>query len=200
MAGPLILDNYEIEADESTDELVITHVPTGKTTTLSEDTFETLTADELSVGGGATVTATVGDSGQYVPVETQRLPFQNYKTTSTSYEAVGAPDRRLTSSLGSNTPLKNTESDQYVKHIAHLDNDTAGETTTASIQIDGINFCELSYTRQSGDVATAGRVESAFENIGQQDGLDANPFAKVKVTGGTGEIVQSIAVSARKIK
>jgi len=50
MAGPLNLDNYSIEADESADELVITHVPTGKTTTLSEDGFST---GQLSVTNGA---------------------------------------------------------------------------------------------------------------------------------------------------
>jgi len=47
MAGQLNLDNYEIGVDESTDELVITHAPTGKTTTLSEDTFEAVTTEEL---------------------------------------------------------------------------------------------------------------------------------------------------------
>ena len=46
MAGPLNLDNYKIEADESTDELIITHIPTGKTTKLSEDTFESLSTEE----------------------------------------------------------------------------------------------------------------------------------------------------------
>ena len=50
MAGPLTLDNYELEANESgNDELVITHTPTGKTTTLSEDTFRAIAAEELSV-------------------------------------------------------------------------------------------------------------------------------------------------------
>jgi hypothetical protein len=48
MAGPLNLDNYEIEADESSDELVITHAPTGKTTTLSEDTFEAVITEETT--------------------------------------------------------------------------------------------------------------------------------------------------------
>jgi hypothetical protein len=54
MAGPLNLDNYEIKADESNDELLITHTPTGKTTTLSEDTFNANALDtgELSVTNG----------------------------------------------------------------------------------------------------------------------------------------------------
>jgi len=41
MAGPLNLDNYSIEADESADKLVITHTPTSKTTAVSEGAFNT---------------------------------------------------------------------------------------------------------------------------------------------------------------
>jgi hypothetical protein len=60
MAGPLNLDNYSIEADESNDELVITHTPTGKTTTLSEDA---LNAKELSVGSPGTKTIDASNYG-----------------------------------------------------------------------------------------------------------------------------------------
>ena len=84
MAGPLNLDNYELKANESNnDELVITHTPTGKTTTLAEDTFRTIAAEELSVED--TKLASAGDYvnlASYTPMESTR-----FRTTSTSYVA-----------------------------------------------------------------------------------------------------------------
>jgi hypothetical protein len=92
MAGPLNLDNYKIEANESNnDELVITHVPTGKTTRLSEGAFST---EKLSVGsdGPATDFSELGllaetgfSSGDFFPLKTYYGTATNVSTTSTTY-------------------------------------------------------------------------------------------------------------------
>jgi hypothetical protein len=147
MAGPINLDNYEIEADESSDELLIRHVPTDKTTTLSEDTFEALTVEELSLTGSTPVTGgPYGDGDDWMPVSSFKPTQGSISTTSTTYEAA------TTNYQSSFVPVNDLQKPTNVVDVGlsfggYLKGDTAGETAFARLKYD---FSSLPTTEISG--------------------------------------------------
>lgn len=142
-------------------------------------------ATELTVGNASPVTGgPVGDSGEWVPLESGTFSALNASTTSTSFVQVHGNTDRFTMDVTMYSGLTNISEVAVSLHLRQLGNDTAGETTTGRIHTDvdgGLATTEITHTGTGGSFNLSSARATLSNNAHEMR-------VYWKVTGGTGDM------------
>lgn len=146
---------------------------------------ETFSTDELGIGDSTKVTAgPVGDEDEYILMSHATPAAYSTTLTSTSYTTVFGGDNAI---IYIPDPSELTNIDEiFVRFVARIENDTAGETTTLRNYPNLLENAgqELTHTGTGFSVVRSNpeQVDTNLYDSGQ------NVYPQAKVTAGQGEV------------